>query len=651
MWNYFHCYLRIIYFNIVFYFIEPITMAEANAVGDNVATLNVERISMEGDHSAGRTMRTGDIQPTSRMSVEQILQHETQLLDITIDSTTSVGAILYATEIAPLSLQSDVTTRVEWMSRLYRFWKGAILFRFIFTKTILQQFKIMAVFVPGGRVTDTPPTPQQAYYYTHKAIFNPANETEATIEVPFVSTRAFHEMSESTGMFYVMVYQPLVVSFQTSTTDSTAMYIKMFVAGKSLEYHEFVPLPDISGEAEVTMGNKWLWTISENNPAISWTVGGSGTYASFISDSGAVMNCTMYGACTFTGAQTFNVGRPVALADAGVTVTYNRSSCRTLWGVPNGSGVSRQVVICTSAVTASTDAGKCIMFAIGVNADGCWMQVNVTNGDSSVTFPSISSFADDLSLLFTFSKSVEEMFEEMMVARGFISRAEITLRREIDEDEDQCGYTIRGRAHAGDDEGLIEGVENLGLDEEEGAVGGECEHQCGMDSVDMVLLNSYHKDYAVMADHFTDLLEPNSAILFHQDQFGTGIDEWNSSYPFYVYPISDLMDVIKFTGGEDIQWSVGVYEIEHQVWKLAVQLQFVDKYNEYRQWNREVDLNQKPFSAVISATLQMMEIWLREERNEDKCGARYGVFTDILYWCKRDATKGPIDWLSQHAKR
>jgi len=226
----------------------------SRALDDNRVDLNISSGAMDVQ-KVGGAITQGSIQPSVQTSVVDVLKHETVLYAGSIAPSTSVGTVVYSTPIDPSQLYSGSNpSRVTWMSKLYKFWTGDLTFRFVFTKTILQQLKLIAVFVPGASASDPAPTPAQAYYYRHKVLMNPANEMEWSLDVPFVSTRPHHVMGEPTGMLYVMLFQPMAVS----NNDASSISIDIFVAGTSLKFHEFVLLPALAGLTTITPGNSFI---------------------------------------------------------------------------------------------------------------------------------------------------------------------------------------------------------------------------------------------------------------------------------------------------------------------------------------------------------------------------------------------------------
>lgn len=419
----------------------------ASAMADNQVMLNQERSTLnDTPTSKGKTLTTGSMLPTSKMSVEQILNCETQATDIQIAFDTPVGAVLYETPIGPGVINSDTTTRVEWLSKLFKYWRGSHTFRFVFTKSILQQMKIMVVFVPGATEFSLPPTPAQAIYYTHHLIMNPANETEASLTVPYVSPTPFLPIEKETGRLYVLLYQPLVSSFDTSTTPSF-IYIKMFVAA-ALEMHEFVPLPPLDSVSETgVIADEDLWTIAVTS-ATNTTLSGSTTTVGLITDDGSSVATTVRGASSTPGfsyeARTVTCW-PIAANGPNTVINYDPARCRTLYGNPIGAMTTRQVYLASGTHNAQgVYTGPVTVVTVGVNSTGAFM-TNFTSGITtdkaySEKLVAISGAYADLfsSAVVTLESMVADMRDEL---RREMFRSELTVefgRAHGDEHSETC---------------------------------------------------------------------------------------------------------------------------------------------------------------------------------------------------------------------
>jgi len=345
-------------------------MAEGNDIGsgvamslmDNRVDLNVAAGTMDVVKSS-QSLNVGGVQPTTRSTVSDILKHETTLSYVSIAPSTTRGTVLYQTPIDPSAFNSAGSpSRVSWLSRLYRFWRGDVKFKFVFTKTILQQTKILAIFVPGAGPNDPAPTPDRAFFYSHKVLMNPANETDWSLDVPFVSDKPFRLMGEPTGMFYVLLFQNMVVS----SADASDIYFSMFISGISLDFHEFVQLPAIAAQSMIMPSDAYIIETYLGATNTATPVGNR----TFLSDSGATL-ATTTGNDAFVAPAMIPNGTPIgASVLVPSSVLYNANTMRTIAGTPFGQCSSQRTVeFVQTTVPDAAAVGLCAFLTVYVWSD------------------------------------------------------------------------------------------------------------------------------------------------------------------------------------------------------------------------------------------------------------------------------------------
>lgn len=309
----------------------------SSALDDNVVSLNMSSGTMDTVKLKNEILSTGSMQATSNSSITDILKHETTLAYVSINPSTSRGNVLYSTPINPGSFVSaGLPSRVSWISKLYKYWRGDLKFRFVFTKTILQQTKVLAVFVPGASINDPAPQPDACYFYSHKVLMNPANETEWTLSVPFISETPFRTMNQPTGMLYLILFQQMVVS----SADASDIYMSIFVAGDPLQFHEFVQLPVQSAANLIDPADAWSIESFNSVPLVATS---SGT-RTFLSDSGVTLATSLGDSQQTADVNVIN-GQPIAASPLlGSQVAYDASLMRSIVGAPFGDCSSYRVI-------------------------------------------------------------------------------------------------------------------------------------------------------------------------------------------------------------------------------------------------------------------------------------------------------------------
>lgn len=412
----------------------------SSAVADNVAMLGSETNKMNTT-MVKTPVREGSLMPTSKMSIEQLLEMETQAADFSVDPTSEIGTVIYQTSVNPISMTTNVTTRVEWLSRLFKFWRGVLILKFIFTKTILQQCKFLAVFVPGAKDTDDPPSTADAYYYTHKMVMNPVNETELTFEIPFVNDRPFLPITESTGMFYFMVYQPIVNSFQSDNPPN--IYVKVFNSAK-LELHETIPLINLGNESSNVLTPSLLWAVTLESifPTGAAT---ALTTTNLITDNGSSISTPTFNLASYAHPA-YTAGKPTSISEINITQTYSPSICRTLSGNPSGNGTARYVYFARQTVLANT-AMSVIRCQVVANATGIWL----TTANSGT--PTLERIIDEVaSIAGTYTSLFSSLFSaesEMLNLETMLNTIGVTCD-DLKEFVESRKFESAGHAHGND---------------------------------------------------------------------------------------------------------------------------------------------------------------------------------------------------------
>lgn len=153
---------------------------------------------------------------------DKYLRFPTILYEGTITPTATVGTVLYETLVAPTILTSTRVSRLANIATNFLQWNGDIVIRVIFTKAIFMQTKIIAAFIPTATKADGAKfNNSDLYGAQYHAIMNPDNDNELSFVIPFISGKNWHDIQESTGLFQIRLFQPLVSSQPTGTTNTS----------------------------------------------------------------------------------------------------------------------------------------------------------------------------------------------------------------------------------------------------------------------------------------------------------------------------------------------------------------------------------------------------------------------------------------------
>jgi len=297
-------------------------------------------------------MTVSDVMPTSSMSVTDMVSQPNTIATFVIQPTATAGTVIFSHYNSP-STNSLNTSRLNYLSNLFLYWRGTIDYQFVWTKTILIQTKIMLVFVPGALPTTPAPTLAQVTQYRHRVIINPANEEVTTFSVPFVSTRPFLEMNEGTGMVYAIIWQPLVIS----VGDANTLPVTVLQSARGIDMREFAPVPNIDSTS---------FPIPPTEYSYAYVSAGLGDAGSF--SAGTVMQYITDAGSVVTGTQAIRSGAYlvrgfVPIFGAGyINFTssdpYNANTCRTLFGSPRPAepSVTFRYVLVPTTITSGTTA-------------------------------------------------------------------------------------------------------------------------------------------------------------------------------------------------------------------------------------------------------------------------------------------------------
>ena len=280
------------------------------------------------------------LQATSERSIDDILKQETLVSSFTITSDVEVGTRLDAFTVSPNRFHPPgASSRISFMAALFQFWRGTIMLRLVFTKTILQQMKIAVLFVPGAKIDDPTPTKIEIMQYSHKLIINPSNEMEVMFEIPFISDRPFLRMSEDTGVLYFILFQP----FTASVDPNNVISCDVFVSSRTLQFHEFGIIPSLD-PLGFTLPNDLMFLLSETsaNPV---SAAGNTDAVSITTDSGAVANS--YGFDVTEDISWCTVGAALSAMEYSTPEVYDPATCLTIFGEPETgyAGMGRVVYI------------------------------------------------------------------------------------------------------------------------------------------------------------------------------------------------------------------------------------------------------------------------------------------------------------------
>lgn len=168
-------------------------------------------------------------------SVSKILSRPYLLFTGVIPSLSAVNTVIYESQVAPTLLNSTGTTRLKHLSEMFRQWNGEITLRFRFTKTLYVEGKLIMAFIPGASLVDVAKySVGDLVAQESSMIVNLANCETADYVIPFISTKPWLDAAESTGVFTVRTFQPLVLSVTNAANIPFAVEVFVRNSGRSL---------------------------------------------------------------------------------------------------------------------------------------------------------------------------------------------------------------------------------------------------------------------------------------------------------------------------------------------------------------------------------------------------------------------------------
>jgi hypothetical protein len=154
--------------------------------------------------------------------------------------STVSGTLLYSVDLYPQNFtasQTDGTisyytcTPVAFCARLFRYWRGNIVFTFKIVKTDIHSGRILVAFFPGISVADAPSIDDAAF--AHSTVIDINRGTEFEVVTPFTHSRMWLQRTESIGSLHVYVLNELVAP----TTVSQQIQVIAEVSGQNMEFH------------------------------------------------------------------------------------------------------------------------------------------------------------------------------------------------------------------------------------------------------------------------------------------------------------------------------------------------------------------------------------------------------------------------------
>lgn len=176
------------------------------------------------------------------MAIQHVVSNPNYYQSFTWDTTMAAGTQLYDNSVTPASYYvagSGATlqpTQLLYVAATFAYWRGSIDYTFKFVKTKFHSGRVRIFFQPGAAVF----TPAKSNY-NYSQVVDLKTDTDVVFRVPYVATRPWSSVYNSTGagfvysatgMVYVEVLNELVA---TSTVSNTIDVLVEVSAGPDFE--------------------------------------------------------------------------------------------------------------------------------------------------------------------------------------------------------------------------------------------------------------------------------------------------------------------------------------------------------------------------------------------------------------------------------
>lgn len=150
---------------------------------------------------------------TSHDPISHVLKRPYLLWHGVIPSSSAINSVIYETAVSPTLISGNGATRISILASLFRQWCGDICLRFRCTKTLYVEGKLIMAFLPGYTLSNMQSvTVTDMLAQESSVIVNLVNDDCVEFSIPFISTDLWRNMDESTGVFSIRTYMPMVVS-------------------------------------------------------------------------------------------------------------------------------------------------------------------------------------------------------------------------------------------------------------------------------------------------------------------------------------------------------------------------------------------------------------------------------------------------------
>lgn len=163
---------------------------------------------------------------------------DTVNIQIPWKTSMTIGTVLNKTRICPTEFRVKymhgtdtlyVNTHMSYLATLFQKWRGSIRFSLLFASTSYQTGRLRIVYTPSSPLTPD----MDLLPYCYSQIVDISDPKSWDFEIPFISSKVWHDVDDPSGQFHIIVERPLLAA--CSVVQEVDMII-LVSAGKTFEY-------------------------------------------------------------------------------------------------------------------------------------------------------------------------------------------------------------------------------------------------------------------------------------------------------------------------------------------------------------------------------------------------------------------------------
>lgn len=189
------------------------------------------------------------------MSYKFLLSVPVYMGEYNWDAVAGSGTIIYYYDVSPYSMLEmatdtvsthtcvyDAHTPASWLARLHGQWRGNIKMKLKFVKTEMHSGRLLVTFTPGYPVSTSPTLDTSTYAL--RTIVDVRNESEVTIDLPFINSADYLTANSYSGRVNIFVLNDLRapescaqnVKIQVFYDTSDVEFARPNIGGPSIPY-------------------------------------------------------------------------------------------------------------------------------------------------------------------------------------------------------------------------------------------------------------------------------------------------------------------------------------------------------------------------------------------------------------------------------